>query len=195
MPEAPGNLPDANAYHSRADIANIAIGQGEILATPVQVADITATVANGGIKNRINIVDAIVDENGRIVKKIKVSEGRRIISKETSDRIREMMEEVTISGTGTEAVTGYYGGAGGKTGSAETGSRVSCMPGSQDIFPRPSPYESLFSRRTAALAADRPHRFLRKSRGPCLKKATSALYGQDPCCPRCRQPVNSRETG
>jgi len=120
--EAPGNLPDVNAYHSRADIANIAIGQGEILATPVQVADITATVANGGIKNRINIVDAIVDENGRIVKKIKVSEGSRIISKETSDRIREMMEEVTISGTGTEAVTGYYGGAGGKTGSAETGS-------------------------------------------------------------------------
>src|SRR5690606_9560292 len=122
VPEAPGNLPDANAYHSRADLANIAIGQGEILATPVQVADITATVANGGIKNRINIVDAIVHENGRSVKKIKVSEGRRIISKETSDRIREMMEEVTISGTGTEAVTGYYGGAGGKTGSAETGS-------------------------------------------------------------------------
>lgn len=119
--ESPGNLPDANAYYSRADIANIAIGQGEILATPVQVADLTATVANGGIKNRVNIVDAIVDENGRTVKKIKVSEGRRIISKETSDRIREMMEAVTLSGTGTEAVIGYYGGAGGKTGSAETG--------------------------------------------------------------------------
>ena len=120
--ESPGNLPDINAYHSRADIANIAIGQGEILATPVQVADLTATVANGGIKNRVNIVDAIVDENGRTVKRIKVSEGRRIISKETSDRIREMMEAVTLSGTGTEAVIGYYGGAGGKTGSAETGS-------------------------------------------------------------------------
>ena len=33
-----------------------------------------------------------------------------------------MMEAVTLFGTGTEAVTGYYGGAGGKTGSAETGS-------------------------------------------------------------------------
>lgn len=120
--EAPGNLPDINAYHSRADIANIAIGQGPILATPVQVADLTATVANGGIRNRVNIVDSIVDENGRVVEKIKVSEGSRIISKETSDRIREMMEAVTVSGTGTEAAIGYYGGAGGKTGSAETGS-------------------------------------------------------------------------
>ena len=119
--EAPGNLPDINAYYSRADIANISIGQGEILATPLQVADLTATVANGGIKNRVNIVDAIVDKNGRTVKKIKVSEGHRIISKETADRIKEMMEAVTLSGTGTEAVTGYYGGAGGKTGSAETG--------------------------------------------------------------------------
>lgn len=120
--EASGNLPDINAYHSRADIANIAIGQGTILATPLQVADLTATVANGGIRNRVNIVDAIVDENGRTVGKIKVSEGRRIISKETSDRIKEMMEAVTLFGTGKEAVTGYYGGAGGKTGSAETGS-------------------------------------------------------------------------
>ena len=108
--EASGNLPDINAYHSRADIANIAIGQGTILATPLQVADLTATVANGGIRNRVNIVDAIVDENGRTVGKIKVSEGRRIISKETSDRIKEMMEAVTLFGTGTEAVTGYGAG-------------------------------------------------------------------------------------
>ena len=141
--EAAGNLPDINAYHSRADIANIAIGQGAILATPVQVADLTATVANGGIRNKVNIVDSIVDEKGRIVEKIKVSEGRRIISKETSDRIKEMMEAVTLNGTGTEAVTGYWGGAGGKTGSAETGSKDVVHAWFTGYFPAAEPRYSV----------------------------------------------------
>jgi peptidoglycan glycosyltransferase/penicillin-binding protein 2 len=71
----------------------------------------------------VNIVDSIVDADGRIVEKIKVSQGSRIISKETADKIKKLMEAVTLNGTGTEAVMGYYGGAGGKTGSAETGSK------------------------------------------------------------------------
>jgi len=121
--ESSGNLPDKSAFHSKADVANLAIGQGVLLATPLQVADITATIANGGIKNRVNIVDSIVDADGRIVEKIKVSQGSRIISKETADKIKKLMEAVTLNGTGTEAVMGYYGGAGGKTGSAETGSK------------------------------------------------------------------------
>lgn len=141
--EASGNLPDINAYHSRADIANIAIGQGTILATPLQVADLTAAVANGGIRNRVNIVDAIVGEDGRTIEEIKVSEGRRIISKDTSDRIKEMMEAVTLYGTGTEAVIGYYGGAGGKTGSAETGSPEVVHAWFTGYFPAAEPRYSI----------------------------------------------------
>jgi len=37
------------------------------------------------------------------------------------DKIKQLMEEVTVSGTGTRANLSEYGGAGGKTGSAETG--------------------------------------------------------------------------
>jgi peptidoglycan glycosyltransferase/penicillin-binding protein 2 len=141
--EAAGNIPDINAQYSRADIANLAIGQGVILATPVQVADIVASVANGGIKNSVNIVDAIVDDEGRIVEKIKVSQGQRIISKKTSDKIRELMETVTLSGTGTEAVMGYYGGAGGKTGSAETGSEQIIHAWFAGYFPAREPRYSI----------------------------------------------------
>lgn len=120
--EAPGSLPPVDSYYSQADIANLSIGQGALLATPLQVADMVATVANGGIRNRVNIADSIVDSNGNIVKNLRVKEGRRIISKETADTIRDLMEAATSSyGTGTDAVAGYYGGAGGKTGSAETG--------------------------------------------------------------------------
>lgn len=121
--EAKGSLPSSDGYYSRADIANIAIGQGVLLATPLQVADMVATVANGGIKNSVNIVDSIVDEKGNVIKEIRVRQGRRIISKSTADRIKDLMEAATIYGTGTEAGMEYYGGAAGKTGSAETGKK------------------------------------------------------------------------
>jgi len=120
--EAAGSLPDADVNYSQADIANLSIGQGALLATPLQVADMVAVVANGGIKNNVNIVDAIVDNQGNVVKQIREYKGQRIISKSTADKIRDLMEAVTSYGTGTEAIMGYYGGAAGKTGSAETGS-------------------------------------------------------------------------
>lgn len=120
--EARGSLPPLKGYFSQADIANLAIGQGVLLATPVQVADLVATIANGGIRNRVNIVDSLEDQDGSIVKEIRVKEGHRIISRETADIIKSLMETVTSYGTGTAAGMEYYGGAGGKTGSAETGS-------------------------------------------------------------------------
>lgn len=122
--EASGNIPSNIGYYSEGDTANISIGQGDIMTTPLQVADVIATVANGGIKNRINIVDSIINEDGGKVSNIRVNEGERIISKYTSDSIKKLMEEVTETGTGTKANLDQYGGSGGKTGSAETGEKI-----------------------------------------------------------------------
>ena len=119
--EALGYLPQLDKYYTHGDIANISIGQGDILVTPLQVSNIIATIANGGIKNTVNIVDSIVDSKGNIIKKIKKEQGERILSKKICDNIKSFMEEVTVSGTGTKANLDAYGGAGGKTGSAETG--------------------------------------------------------------------------
>jgi penicillin-binding protein 2 len=122
--ESQGMLPDINGYHTDGDTANISIGQGQIMATPLQVADMIATIANGGIKNKVNIVDSIVDDTGKNVKNIRSDAAKRIISKETADSIKALMEDVTSSGTGTKANLDKYGGAGGKTGSAETGQYI-----------------------------------------------------------------------
>ncbi|MDP4182588.1 MAG: penicillin-binding protein 2 [Bacillota bacterium] len=119
--EASGNLPPIKHYYTDGDIANMSIGQGGIMTTPVQIANLVATVANGGIKNQVNIVDSIIDENGKEVKRIRKDGWERVISKSTSDRIRSLMEEVVTSGTGTKAKPDGILGAGGKTGSAETG--------------------------------------------------------------------------
>lgn len=141
--EAAGSLPKSDTYYSQADIANLAIGQGALLTTPVQVADMVATVANGGIKNRVNIVDSIVDDDGRVIREVRVKEGRRVISAYTANRIKRLMEAVTQYGTGKDAVIGLYGGAGGKTGSAETGVQGKVHAWFAGYFPRNEPRYSV----------------------------------------------------
>lgn len=141
--ESAGNLPNIDSYYSSGDIANISIGQGDIMATPLQVANLAATVANGGIKNRVNIVDSIIDDDGNKVRDLRVKEGKRIISKDVAEKIKQLMEEVTNTGTGTRANLDQYGGAGGKTGSAETGSKGVVHAWFAGYFPRRSPKYSI----------------------------------------------------
>ncbi len=119
--ESAGNLPSIDTWFSNGDIANMSIGQGEIMATPLQAADIVATIANGGIKNTVNIVDAIIDKNGNKVRDIRKKQGKRIIDKDIADKIKDLMESVVKEGTGTMIDLEEHGGAAGKTGSAETG--------------------------------------------------------------------------
>ncbi|NLY44057.1 MAG: peptidoglycan glycosyltransferase [Clostridiaceae bacterium] len=115
-----GNIPDKK-YVSARETANISIGQGEILVTPIQVADMVTTIANNGVRKKLNLVDAIVMDDGSIVKDMRIKGETRIISAEVAKKIQRMMEEVTLSGTGANVRMEHYGGVAGKTGSAETG--------------------------------------------------------------------------
>jgi penicillin-binding protein 2 len=124
LQEAKGIVPTLEDLKNPGDLANVSIGQGKTMATPVQLADLVATIANGGIKNNINVVDCIVNEKGDIVRDLKDKSQKRVLSKATSDRIRSLMEGVISFGTGKKANLDEYGGAGGKTGSAETGQYI-----------------------------------------------------------------------
>ena len=137
--EAKGNLPSADSYYSPGDIANLSIGQGVMMATPLQAVDMVAAIANGGIKNRINILDSVIDRDGNKIRDLRIKEGHRIIEKETADRIKQLMEAVTDFGTGTAARLDLYGGAAGKTGSAETGTKDVVHAWFAGYFPRNSP--------------------------------------------------------
>ncbi|KNY24879.1 peptidoglycan D,D-transpeptidase FtsI family protein [Pseudobacteroides cellulosolvens] len=119
--EAGGNIPSVKDSYTDGDIANMSIGQGGIMATPVQVADMIATVANGGIKNQVNIIDSIIDADGKEVRKVRRSGWNRVISKNTAQKLSEMMAATVEHGTGTKAKPEENFIACGKTGSAETG--------------------------------------------------------------------------
>jgi peptidoglycan glycosyltransferase/penicillin-binding protein 2 len=113
------------------------------MATPVQIADVVATIANGGIKNRINIVDSILDKTGNKVRIIRVDEGQRILSKSTCSKLKDLMESVTAYGTGQAAALREYGGAAGKTGSAQTGNKDVVHAWFAGYFPLSEPKYSM----------------------------------------------------
>jgi peptidoglycan glycosyltransferase len=98
------------------------IGQASVRATPLQMAVVAATVANGGRVPQPHVVREIQDESGQLVKRINLPLSDRIYSSETADTLRDMMIDVVDNGTGRPAaVTSLRGEMGGKTGTAQTG--------------------------------------------------------------------------
>ena len=121
IPEYEGMLPNTVELIGDGNIANLAMGQGRILVTPLQAAGMASIIANGGIRHTFNIVDCIVNSEGEIIRDLKKREWKRVISRETAAALMKMMEATVEYGTGQRADIGGYGGSAGKTGSAETG--------------------------------------------------------------------------
>lgn len=99
-------------------LANISFGQG-MTASPLQMANAYAAIANGGVLNKPYIVEKMIDHETQTEQEIKPMMIRRVISEETSQQMRMMLTGVTTGhGTGLAAqVPGYL--VGGKTGTAQ----------------------------------------------------------------------------
>lgn len=117
--EGNGNLPEGDSLLGPA-IGNISIGQGDILVTPLQIANMLTIIANDGISKQLAIVDQFVTENGHFVKDVLRKEEERVIKYEHTKILKEMMEKVIDYGTAKNYVNLLeYGGAAGKTGTAQ----------------------------------------------------------------------------
>ncbi|MDO4322075.1 MAG: penicillin-binding protein 2 [Lachnospiraceae bacterium] len=107
-----------NKDSSYGEQMTTAIGQGDTLVTPLHMALITATVANGGIMMRPYCVDHIETYDGDVVSKTSPSKYKRLMTTEEARLLTEYMQETVLSGTAT-ALSWYNYTAAGKTGSAE----------------------------------------------------------------------------
>jgi penicillin-binding protein 2 len=129
--EYPGNWPTeqwvqatfGKDYHLEpSDVCQLAIGQGAMQATPLQMADIVATVVNGGTLYRPHLVSYVVDPVGRVIKRFSPEIIRHVdVTQIALRQVRAGMAKVTDPG-GTAyglAIPGIP--FGGKTGTAETG--------------------------------------------------------------------------
>ena len=116
--ETAGNLPRDNELYGAA-VGNIAIGQGNIEVTPLQITNMMMTIVNKGIYKPLNIIKGITNQEGTILKHYNRENERRVISEEGSMEALNMLREVVESGTGRFIELEELGGSGGKTGSAE----------------------------------------------------------------------------
>ena len=110
------------------DLARLAIGQERLLATPLQMAQVAAAVANGGKLMKPQIWKRVVDPDGRTVDTMDPSVYSEPISEETAEELTTAMEGVVSEGTGTNAAIPGVAVA-GKTGTAETPGNLACGGG------------------------------------------------------------------
>jgi peptidoglycan glycosyltransferase len=94
------------------DLGVSAIGQGQVLATPLQMATVAQTIGNGGVREPTSIV-----LNRKLRPK---AESQRVMSKKVAGELTELMVGVVTGGTGTAAAIPEAQVA-GKTGTAELG--------------------------------------------------------------------------
>jgi peptidoglycan glycosyltransferase len=104
----------------QVDPGRLAFGQERLQVTPLQMAMLTATIANGGLLMRPYVVERVVAPDGSTVTETKPDQLGRAISEHAANDVTTMMEAVVQSGTGTAAQLPGIRVA-GKTGTAETG--------------------------------------------------------------------------
>ncbi len=104
------------------DATNLAIGQGDLLTTPLQMAVVYSAIANGGIVDRPHVVKRMEWE-GRIIKENRRTKmGELGIPPAVLNTVRADLEKVVTRGTGKGAFEGFpfnRVSVAGKTGSAE----------------------------------------------------------------------------
>lgn len=105
--------------------ANTSIGQGFVLATPLQMAMVTAAVANGGISLYPRLIDKVISQSGEVVlqdpPKVRANVlAEAGISEEDFEKIRKGMWKVVNEGGGTGRRSGVKDHVvSGKTGTAQ----------------------------------------------------------------------------
>jgi penicillin-binding protein 2 len=124
LEEETGQIPDPA---SQVDAVNMAIGQGDVLVTPLQVAAFVAAIGNGGSLNRPQLVERIAPPDGEATQIFKPDvNGVLPLSAENLAVIQDAMLGVIRNekprGTAWHVFTGLDIPVAGKTGTAQSGS-------------------------------------------------------------------------
>lgn len=104
-------------YVQNVDLARIGFGQ-TVAVTPLQLVTAISAVINGGELYEPRLVSELRDSEGKTVVKYEPKVVRRVISEDTSAKMRGILESVVANGSGKNAkIEGYR--VGGKTGTAQ----------------------------------------------------------------------------
>jgi len=160
--EMPGLIPDSQwklkqegKRWLRGETLPVSIGQGSVITSPLQVAQFTSVLANGGTLYRPHLVREILDVNGRTVKKFEPELIKRLeIDPAYLAAIREGLESVVgeVGGTGRRAALPEIRVA-GKSGTTQVVSKAAFDTYDKDKVPYRSRDHAWF---TSYAPADKP---------------------------------------
>jgi len=99
------------------ELATISFGQG-ISVTPIQLLTAISAVANDGKLIQPHVAKALIDKEGNVIHEFNTTPVRQVISYETAQEMKRILESVVSNGTGGRgAIEGFK--VAGKTGTAE----------------------------------------------------------------------------
>jgi peptidoglycan glycosyltransferase len=102
-----------------AQTALSSIGQFDVTATPLQMAMVSAAIANGGVLMKPNLVARVRSADLEVIQQSEPTELGRPVNSQVAEELRAMMLSVVTSGTGTAAQIDGVDVA-GKTGTAQS---------------------------------------------------------------------------
>lgn len=101
-------------------LARASIGQGDVSASPLQMALVAAAVANDGVLMAPHVLDRVTDGDGGTVRTHEAQVWQQPLSPSTAQTVQDAMVGVVQGGSGTAArIDGFV--VGGKTGTAQLG--------------------------------------------------------------------------
>ena len=115
---AKGNLPKINDLSNDAFLANLSIGQGDLMLSPVSMLTLYSAIVNDGYYYVPSVIKGTV-KNGNL-SKYDIGQRTRAFSKETANALKEYLFEVINGGTGSLANPKSVSAI-GKTATAQTG--------------------------------------------------------------------------
>jgi penicillin-binding protein 2 len=113
------NCTDGNVIRA-GDAVNFAIGQGDTLLTPLQMAQTYAAIANGGTIYKPEIARAIVKPDGTLVKEFKpVATGKIDATSSAISFLHKALRSVATTGTAAGVFANFPVHVAGKTGTGQ----------------------------------------------------------------------------
>ena len=118
LPGEAGTIMHKKENIGQVELATVSFGQS-FQITPIQLAATVSSIINGGIRVTPHLGVKVQKEDGTLKDVYQYTEQKRILSKETSEKMREILEQVVSGGSGKNAaIEGYL--IGGKTATSET---------------------------------------------------------------------------
>lgn len=118
LPGEAGTIMHKKENIGLVELATMSFGQS-FQITPIQMATTVSSIINGGKRVVPHFGVSVYDHSGKKIKDYKYKEEKKIVSKETSDTMRMLLESVVSEGSGKNAyIEGYS--IGGKTATSQT---------------------------------------------------------------------------